>query len=116
MLAVAAYCRGGVREPCAHAAPPPPGTAPCPCQRYDAQRLKYLTFTIVISERQELIMLDNNKARVSVDHVHCDLHLAKIAAVPFTSTYLIMCVYVSHIILSKDKICISHEKTQSLYY
>lgn len=68
-----------------------PGTAPCPCQRYDAQSLKYLTFTIVISERQVLIMLDNNKARVSVGYVHCHLQSCSdhCDALPFTSTELI---------------------------
>lgn len=33
----------------------------CPRQRHHAQLLQYLTFTIVISKRQELIILNNNK-------------------------------------------------------
>lgn len=61
----AEYCRGGKREPCTHAS----GPASCPCQRNNTQPLKYLTFTIVISQRQELITLNNNKARVSYSDV-----------------------------------------------
>lgn len=49
----------------AHGSRAPTPRPACPCQRYSAPPFKYLTFTIVISQRQELIISNNNKARVS---------------------------------------------------